>query len=374
MLWKFGRGRKKSRLSLVTRLMGLYTLSTVGLLLLLGVALYPTFHALLSQLTGSTATNLTLECFKTLILTLLMGSVFALLLGNFIAKKGLTKIQALQKNMEAISAQALNERLALEDWPRELKPLGRCFNNMLDRLEGVFVQLSQFSSDIAHELRHPIHCLMQITELELSKPTLTEAYETIFMEYMSELNQLSKVIEQLLFLARSEHNQIALNQQEASVQTLVHKLYEFYQVLAEEKNITLLAEGDALLAVDPILFQRIIGNLLTNAIQHTPEGGKILIKTETIATNTVQIIVQDTGVGIEEKHLSKLCDRFYRVDSTRQHHGGLGLGLAIVKSIVALHGGTFMIESKPTSGTSVYLRFPLSPSLLQICNPFVINA
>ena len=357
MLWKFGKQRAASR-SLATNLMGLYTLSTLGLLTLLAVALYPTVHTILSQVTGQTAAKVTLECYKTLILTLLIGSVGALLLGNWIAKKGLHKIHDLQKNMETISATALHERIDIVDWPRELKPLGQCFNDMLNRLENAFDLLSQFSSDIAHELRNPIHSLKQITELELSKPDLSPDYEPIFLEYMSELNHLSKLIEQLLFLARSEHKQIVLNKQTAPLSQTVKKLFEFYQALADEKQITLRSEGDALFAFDPALLQRIISNLLSNALQHTPEAGTITIKIEILKTGQLQIAIHDNGIGIEPNHLPKLCDRFYRVDTTRSHTGGLGLGLAIAKSIVILHDGELTIQSQLGHGTSVYLRFP----------------
>lgn len=357
MLWTFDRNHKKSTISLATKLMALYTLSTLALLGLLGIVMYPSFSSLFAKAPGGDSINITLECYKILIITLLVGTLGALFLGSLIAKKGLSKIQELQENIESISAHALDDRICLEDWPRELKPLGQCFNEMLERLNKSFTQISQFSSDIAHELRHPIHSLKQIAEQELSKSTLDPIYESIFLDYMAELNHLSKLIEQLLFIARSEHNQIPLNKQPWPIQITINKIIEFYQALAAEKNITMRCEGEAVVSIDQSLVQRIISNLIANAIQNTPDGGNVIVKIAPLNTGQTQIAIHDTGRGIEAKHLPHIFDRFYRVDADRSHSGGLGLGLAIVKSIMILHSGDISIQSEPLRGTSVYLRF-----------------
>jgi two-component system heavy metal sensor histidine kinase CusS len=349
---------KRFQPSMVTKLMGLYALATLALLAALGFMLYPTFQTLLSQYAGQDASHVTIECYKQFIFTFLIGGIGALILGHFVAKQGLHKIHELKANMASISIDALDDRINLNEWPKELKPLGACYNDMLDRLQSAFIQLSQFSSDLAHELRHPIHNLKQITEIELTNPHLDASVKPLFLDYMQELNHLTKLIEQLLFLARSENSQIALNKETLAVRPLVKKLFEFYAALAQEKELTLNCEGDAQLLADPVLFQRLLNNILANAIEHALPQGSIMIHIGLTTNYQVQIAIHDTGVGIDPIHLPKLCNRLYRVDHARTPNQGLGLGLAIAKSIVELHQGEIEIQSSIDAGTSVYLRFP----------------
>lgn len=352
MLWKSDRSP-----SLATQLVSWYTLSTIGLLAVLAISLYPTLYKLITQLAGQSPQKITLECYKTIIIALLLASVGALLLGHWITKKSLFKIEELKQSMERISITALNERVHLNDWPNELKPLGSCFNEMLIRLNDAFTQLSQFSSDIAHELRTPIHSLKQMTELELSKPDLSFNNESLLLNYMSELNHINQLIEQLLFLARSEHHHILLNKENVSLKQLIQPICEFYQLLADEKNMVISCEGDANVFVDTTLFKRLLSNLLSNAIKYTPAYGKININIKLISVNKVQVSIQDTGIGIDAAHLPKLCHRFYRVDPTRTQNDGLGLGLAIVETIMKLHDGEIFFQSQRGQGTTVFLYF-----------------
>ena len=349
-----------SQVSLVTKLMFLYTIATLALLIALGFSLYPTFKVLLSQYTAQDISYVTMECYKRFILTFLFGGVGALIVGNWVAKKGLNKIHELQERMELISVNSLDDRINLSEWPKELKALGSCYNEMLNRLQSAFIQLSQFSSDLAHELRHPIHNLKQITELKLSHPMEDASLQPLFAEYMQELDHLSKLIEQLLFLAKSENSQIILNKIPRSIQAQIQKLFDFYMPLAEEKQVRLHCEGDAQLLIDPTLFQRLLHNILSNAIKYSVEQGSVFIKIESTLEQQVHIMIQDTGIGIDASHLPKLYDRLYRVDSARTDNQGLGLGLAIAKSIVDLHQGSIEITSQLNQGTCVHLRFPAS--------------
>lgn len=352
MLWKCADSPQRQTTSLARRLTYLYTFSTMGLLFVVALLFFPSLVRILSH----DNPNATLECFKQIMLMSLCVSVGAILLGQFIARRGLNKINELQQAMTRISGEALEERLDVNNWPLELRPLGEQFNHMLGRLQRAFDQLAQFSSDIAHELRHPIHHLMQITELSLSKPD-AQVSNDVLVTYMKEFQDLSRLVEQLLFISRSEQAQIQLDKQLIDLPQLIDKIFEYYQAWADEKNITLSCSGMAQLTADPILLQRALCNLCANSLQFTENGGVIAVKISAPEHQQVLIEICDDGTGIDTQHLPHLFQRFYQVETARSRPGTLGLGLPIVKSIVDLHGGEISIQSEQGVGTTVSILF-----------------
>jgi len=338
--------------------MTLYCLSTVGILAAVYLYMYPTFANLIQQISGNQiATN---ECFEKVIITLLLTAVAAIVLGNFVARNGLSKMREFSQKVENISASSLHERLDLNDWPKELRQMGEKFNTMLDRLHASFTQLSQFSSDIAHELRTPISNLRGATEVALAKEKSAEEYRAILEANLSEYEYLSKLIENLFFLARIDNGLLSIQQKNLNARQEIMNIVDYFQIVAEENNIEISCNGEANIFVEPILFRRIVNNLLSNALKYTTPNGKITININSSRQDYVQISFCDTGVGIAQEHLAKIFDRFYRIDPSRAlQSGGLGLGLAIVKSIMDLHRGRVVIESKPGVGTAVNLFVPV---------------
>lgn len=351
MFWKHVKQRVRS-LSLVTKLMILYSISTIGILAAISVFLYPTY---LKIMQGQTS-HLSVECVEKLMLSLLLSSLFAVLFGNLIARKGLNKLREFENKMEQITVNSLHETINIADWPIELSNLAKKFNAMLDRINTSYTQLSQFSSDIAHELRTPINNLQGITELALTRKTNSNEQQQLLEKYMQEYHQLSKLIEHLLFFARSDNGQICLNKETIQTRQEILNILDYYQAIADEKNIQVNCYGDACLQADLLLFKRVISNILSNSLKYTPNNGTIDIHLFASA-DAVEISIKDTGIGIDEHHLPNIFDRFYRVDSSRTTHtGGLGLGLAIVKSIVDLHKGSLSIASKSNMGTAINIQ------------------
>lgn len=358
MSWKNANLFRLKSLSLVTKLMLFYSLSTLGLLAATGLFLYPTFAKIMAQLNGSTASNITAECYQKIIVTLLFSSLIAIVFGHLIARKGLNRMRDLEAKMEQITAESLHERIDLNDWPKELKRFAEKFNTMLDRIQTSFIQLSQFSSDIAHELRTPINNLRGTTELALSKENLPTETHVLLESHMEEYQHLSKLIENLLFLARSDHGQLTIRKELIQVRERIIDICDYYQAVADEHSIAIVCMGDAKIIADPTLFKRVISNLLSNALRYTNANGKIEINIES-TDDLVHISILDTGTGIGQEHLSRVFDRFYRADSSRSlTSGNLGLGLAIVKSIIDLHRGKISIASQEDHGTSVNIELP----------------
>lgn len=293
---------------------------------------------------------------RNLIIVLLAGTLCALVLGFLVTHRGMRSLYVLTETTQKITATSLHQRIDPKSWPKELGELGHAFNQMLERIETSFLRLKQFTSDLAHELRTPINNLMGETEIALAHGNSVAEYRIVLESNLEELHRVSQLMEKILFLARADNPQLIIQKAPLHINKEMAIVCEFYQAMADEKNIQLSSEGSIIVDADPILFRRMISNILSNAIKYTPSGGWVRLKAKEIDASTVQIICNDNGVGISAEHLPKLFDRFYRVDNSRaQYSGGTGLGLAIVKTIVDLHQGTISILSKPENGTTVII-------------------
>jgi two-component system, OmpR family, heavy metal sensor histidine kinase CusS len=302
-----------------------------------------------------------LEKFRAKLFTVLIFSLLGCALaGYWIAHRGIRPVRKMAETTARISPSNLHERLERPGLPSELSDLAATFNGMLDRLEDSFVRLSRFSSDIAHELRTPLQNLRGEAEVVLSKEREPGEYRETLGSSLEEYQRLSNLIDRLLFLARAENPQTQIQREELDFKKELGLLHDFYGLSAGESGITLRVEAPGALRadLDRSLFQQAVGNLVENALKHTPPGGTVLLKTS-LGDGNVRVEVSDTGKGIAPDQISRVFDRFYRVDPSRSpSSGGAGLGLSIVKSIMDLHGGTVEIRSEPSKGTTVALLFP----------------
>jgi two-component system heavy metal sensor histidine kinase CusS len=229
---------------------------------------------------------------------------------------------------------------------------------MLDRLEVSIEGLSHYSANLAHELRTPINNLMVEADIALSRPRTVDEYRKVIGSNMEEYVRLSRMIDSLLFLARTENAQTGLNLALMDLRKEIEDIAEFYSAVASDEGVKVTCTGEAALYADPVLFRRAVSNLLANAINYTPKEGEISISVRQSDGMSVEVIVSDTGCGIAQEHLPRIFDRFYRVPSIRKPEApGSGLGLAIVKSIMELHGGAVEIQSELTRGTTVTMKF-----------------
>ncbi len=296
---------------------------------------------------------------RRLLIVLLLGILFSAAAGIVVARRGMRPLKEVTRVVQRITATQLHERISPTRWPKELIALATAFDDMLNRLENSFNQLSQFSADLAHELRTPINNLMGEAEVALSRTRTLDEYRHVLESSLEEYGRLSRMIDSLLFLARAESRDTQIKRSLLNAFKEIKAVQEFYESVAEEQGVEVTCQGNALLNVDPILFRRAVSNLLSNALQYTPRGGKVTLSVKQTDDECVEVSVSDTGSGIDPEHLPKIFDRFYRADRARsQHPQGAGLGLAIVKSIMDLHGGTVAIKSEPDKGTTVTLRFP----------------
>lgn len=294
-----------------------------------------------------------------LLAVILSGTVFSCVAGYFVARRGLAPLQEITQLTERITASQLHERIESTGWPVELASLARSFDRMLDRLGDSFNRLSQFSADLAHELRTPINNLCGEAGVALSQSRTPDEYRSTLESSLEEFARLTRLIDNLLFLARADSPTATAACERFKAREAVDSVCEFYEALADDRGVAVRSAGDGFVSADPVLFRQAASNLISNALNHTPRGGQVVVTVRPGADGGCEVEVADTGCGIEGRHLPYLFDRLYRVEPARsQNPDGAGLGLAIVKSIMTLHGGTVRVVSEPGRGSKFTLQFP----------------
>ncbi len=296
--------------------------------------------------------------FGILFLVALVVGIFASALIAFsVARRGLQPLTKLTKSLERIGPSKLHERIGSASWPPELQPVVAAYDGMLSRLEESFVRLSQFSADLAHELRTPVGNILGEAQVTLTRARSSEEYRAALESTVAECERLSLIVDNLLFLARAEAKDRQIERQPIDGRAAAEKMVAYYETLADEHGVTIGSTGEGQVLADPVLFDRALGNLVDNALRFTPKGGDIRISLSQ-QNGQVHVAVTDNGSGIPKKDLPRVFDRFFRADPARTSSGSTGLGLSLVRSIMELHGGSAAIESEIGRGTTVTLSFP----------------
>jgi two-component system heavy metal sensor histidine kinase CusS len=291
-----------------------------------------------------------------LVLVLALGIIGSAIIARVITKRGLRPLAEMTESLRRIGPHHLHERLDPASWPRELQPVAVAFDEMLARLEDSFTRLSQFSADLAHELRTPIANMRGEAEVALTRTRSPEEYREVVESSVAECERLSAIIDNLLFLARAEAAEGHIARTRFDGHAAIEKVAAYFRTIAEEHRIEIHCTGEGEIDADPALFSRAVSNLVDNALRFTPDGGKISIAVN-VNANAGEVSVRDNGSGIPSEHLPRIFDRFYRVESSRSSMG-TGLGLALVKSIADLHGGSAAVQSEVGRGTTVTLVLP----------------
>jgi two-component system heavy metal sensor histidine kinase CusS len=274
------------------------------------------------------------------------GILLTILLGWLATRRGLAPLRLMADVAKGISANHLSDRLSSNSGPPELANLAIAFNEMLSRLEGSFHRLSDFSSNLAHELRTPISNLMTQTQVALSKGRSADEYREVLYSNLEEYERLARMIADMLFLAKADNGLIIPSSEIVDLAKEVRELFGFYEAIADEQGISLVLTGEGSVSGDKLMLRRALSNLLSNAIRHTPRGGLIKVFINHSKPEQTNLAIENVGETIAPEHLSRLFDRFYRVDPSRQKASdGAGLGLAITKSIIEAHQGNIQVFS-----------------------------
>lgn len=275
------------------------------------------------------------------------------LLGWWAARRGLAPLRIMKERAMTVTAQKLDQRMPVEAVPVEFADLAESLNTMLARLQADFARLQEFSSDLAHELRTPINNLLTQTQVSLAQKRDAEAYRDILASNAEEFQRLARMVSDMLFLAKTEHGLELPNPDAISLDQEALDLFDFYDAVADEKRIRLKIKGEAQVMGDRLMVRRAIGNLLSNAIRHSPAEAEVEVVIGK-RSGEATLCITNSGLTIAPEVLPRLFDRFFRVDKSRSHpeSDGTGLGLSITQAIMTAHGGSVSVTS--TQGQTTF--------------------
>lgn len=286
-------------------------------------------------------------------------ALFSAMIGYFLAQRALAPISNMVDKAQKISGDNLSERILVKNQKDEIGKLANTFNLMFARLERSFSQMKKFTADAAHELRTPLSSIRAMGEVALRNNQSKEDLHRTIEDMLDESSRLHQLCENLLTLSRAESSDLQLKKERVSLHKFVEDAVQIIQVLAEEKSISILIQvpSNVFADLDPMWFRQVLMNLLDNSIKFSPTNSKIRVHAS--QSNFVTTLhISDEGKGIDQDHLSKVFDRFYRAEMSRNRdEGGAGLGLAIAKGIVTNHGGVIEIKSELGKGTEVSIAF-----------------
>lgn len=287
-----------------------------------------------------------------------IAGLFAILATWLAVYRGHAPLREISTRIRGLSAHQLDVRLDPTKVPIELSELASSFNATLERIEQDFKRLSNFSADIAHELRTPVTNLVTQTQVLLTKGRSVEAYREVLYSNLEEYERMAKMIGDMLYLAQTDNQLIKPDLADLDMSTELAALFEYFEPWADERHVRLTHVGTMPpIRGDRLMLRRALSNLLSNAIRHTAADQTVTVSLNSDEQHAV-IQVANPGPTIAPEHLPHLFDRFYRVDPSRQRNGdGAGLGLAIVKSIVEAHGGEIAVRSSD-GVTTFELKLP----------------
>jgi len=295
---------------------------------------------------------------------LLFGMPFLLALagagGYWITTRGLAPLGVMASQSRQITDTNLHARLDIGNAADELKVLAASFNELLSRLDQSFESMRRFVADASHELRTPISVIRGEADVALSNDRGASEYRESLAIILDESRRLSRLVDDLLNLARADAGYVRLQVRDFYFNDLVGECCRAVQTLASVRDVAVEchAGGDVAFRGDEELLRRLVINLLDNAIRYTPSGGKVSVDLDASGPD-VRVRVSDTGIGIAPDAAAHVFERFYRADKARtREQGGFGLGLSIVKWIAESHHGGIELDSRPEKGTTFTVTLP----------------
>jgi two-component system, OmpR family, heavy metal sensor histidine kinase CusS len=293
-----------------------------------------------------------------IVLATLIGMLAATLLAYYVLWHALRPVRTIATHAAQISPTNLAVRLDSQAAPVELRQLTHAFNAMLDRLADGYQRLSQFSADLAHEIRTPVGALIGQTQVTLAKPRETDEYQQLLESNLEELNRLSHIAENILFLAHADHAALSIDREPIDLNGELVRIAEYFEGPADERGMRFDVEARGMATVNPMLCRRAINNLVVNAVRYG--SGDTVVRLRGAQDEVgATVVVENDGRPIPPEQLDRLFDRFYRADSARSAFTeSNGLGLAIVKAIMHLHGGTARVLCPAPGVVRFELRFP----------------
>jgi heavy metal sensor kinase len=281
------------------------------------------------------------------------------LLGYFIAWRAMSGVKRVTKTAIEVTNGSLNHRVSVGSEGLEIQDLAIAFNDMLERIQALVIELKEVTNNIAHDLRSPITRIRGLTETTMtSKPEICD-YEAMSGEIIKECDRLTGMVNTMLEIAQADSGVLRITETNIDMNEIVRRGYELFLPVAEDKGARLelnLQNEPLIVAGDDARLQRAVANLIDNAIKYTNHSGQVKVSTQGDTTR-VRIQIEDTGSGIEPQDMPHIFERFYRGDRSRSTQGN-GLGLSLAQSIIKAHGGVIDVESTPGLGSRFTIILP----------------
>jgi heavy metal sensor kinase len=301
-----------------------------------------------------------LDAFKGIfITTMTLLVVLAAGVGWFMARRAVSGVEAVTRTARSISGGTLEKRVPVKPRGDEIDELAKTFNQMLDRIQALVMEIKEMSDNIAHDLKSPITRIRGIAEVTLTHGKSIGEYETMAASTIEECDRLLDMINTMLMISKTESGIDTLLREEVDLAGLVREACDLFEPASEDKRITLHCDAPSPYPFtgDHRLLQRMLSNLLDNALKYTPPGGSVSVSLSGIDGRNLSITVKDTGVGISAVDLPRIFDRFYRGDQSRSLPG-IGLGLSLARAIARAHGGDITAASELHQGSTFTITLP----------------
>ena len=243
----------------------------------------------------------------------------------------------------------------------EIDQLATTFNQMVDRIQTLVMEIKEMSDNIAHDLRSPVTRIRGTAEVTLTTGKSLEDYENMAASTIEDCDRLLDMINTMLLISKTEAGVATPSGDEVEVESLIRKACELFDPIAEDKNVSLSynATEKILVSGDARMLQRMLANILDNAVKYTSSGGKIDVSVAETKDHNITISIKDTGVGISGADLKRIFERFYRCDQSRSQPG-TGLGLSLARAIARAHGGDITVTSTVNQGSTFNITLPKS--------------
>ena len=302
-----------------------------------------------------------LDAFKGIFIITMAFLIFvAAGVGWFMARRAVSGVEAVTWTAQKISGGTLEERVPVKTRGDEIDQLAITFNQMLDRIQTLLTEIKEMSDNIAHDLRSPITRIRGTAEVTLTTGKSLSEYGSMAASTIEECDRLLDMINTMLMMSKTESGVDKLSREEINLQSLVREASELFEPTAEDRGVTLSYDVPVRshLVGDTRMIQRMLSNLLDNAIKYTPSGGTVTVSVSEDDTQVI-ISVEDTGCGISPSDLPRIFERFYRSDQSRSQ-SGIGLGLSLARAIARAHGGEITVTSTPNQGSTFTVTLPKS--------------
>jgi heavy metal sensor kinase len=296
---------------------------------------------------------------KVFITTMVILFVLAVVVGWFMARRALAGVESVTRTAQRISDGSLEDRVPVKKQADEIDQLALTFNQMLDRIENLVTGIKEMSDNIAHDLKSPITRIRGIAEVSLTSGSSLKEYETMAGSTIEECDRLLDMINTMLIISKTEAGLGQFENKELDIAKVVRDACELFLPAAESEGVAITCNASEPLTIygDVRMIQRMISNLLDNAVKYTPEGGSIKVAAQSGSQQSIQISIKDTGIGISGEDLPHIFERFYRCDPSRSKTG-TGLGLSFARAIARAHGGDIKVASEPGKGSAFTVVLP----------------